>query len=116
MPSLKLYLNLFQDQHLFQILLRHHHNLQTSRAHPRARAQPQRVQARGLLRGVLVRIILKNSRQTKRGPIPKNSKQTERGLILKNSKQTKRGLIQRLPIPEVLQGQQPEAEVVVVKK
>lgn len=82
---------LIKDQHLFQILHRHHHNLQTSRAHPRARAQPQRVQARGLLRGVLVRIILKNS------------------------KQTKRGLIQRLPIPEVRQGQQPEVEIVVKK-
>ena len=102
-PSLKLNLNLFQDQHLFQILLRHHHNLQTSRAHPRARAQPQRVQARGLLRGVLVRIILKNSKQTKKG------------LIRKNSKQTKRGLIQRLLIPEVRQGQQPEVEIVVKK-
>ena len=114
-PSLRLNLNLFQDQHLFQILLRHHHNLQTSRAHQRARAQPQRVQARGLLRGVLVRIILKNSKQTKKGLIRKNSKQTKRGLTRKNSKQTKRGRIQRLLIPEVRQGQQPEVEIVVKK-
>ena len=107
-------IKLFQDQHLFQILL-HHHNLQTSQAHQRARAQPQRVQARGLHRGVLVRIILKNSKQTRKGRIRKNSKQTKRGRIRKNSKQTKRGRIQRLLIPEVRQGQQPEVEIVVRK-